>query len=58
MVDRNSQAAKPNSKICGMSLAILRREYIIFLAFPAKYLSIPNKKIEQKLLSHNYGSTG
>jgi len=31
---------------------------MMFLAFSAKYLSILNKEIEQKLLSHNYRFTG
>ena len=36
-----------------MNLAILRKKHIIFVMFLVKYLSIPNKKIEWKLLSYN-----
>ena len=39
-----------------MKAAILRREYIMFLALSSKYLSISKREIEQKLLSHNYES--
>ena len=71
MADKNFQATKPNSAIyriflavlfynshCLMNTAILRREHMIFLASPAKNSSIPNKEVEQKLLSHNCGSIG
>ena len=47
-----------NNSHCLMNTAILRREHMIFLASSAKNSSIPNKKIEQKLLSHNCGSIG
>lgn len=66
--DKNFQAANSNSAIYRMLLAILfskehclinttilRKEHMIFLASSSKYWSISNKKIGQKLLSHNCG---
>ena len=41
-----------------MNVAILKREHIIFLVLPFKYLFTPNKEIEQKLLSHSCMSIG